>query len=243
MALWRNNFRRRYVFQGTSSLPHWHVVPKRPRKEPAMRPLTRLRSICFSTWIALLGAAGAWGQGIALDGAGPINRSMGGAATAAPIDATGGLLWNPASLTGLPTSEIAFGMEMLLPSERISSSIAPNAPRAGSSAHNRQRLDDRRAGRVPHSEHGLGPPLRGLALDVWVGHVWDGGLQRELPRQSHQPRLVPPPNGLGQVFADAQYFQIAPTSPMRSPSGFPSALRRRPRWLGSRPVLSTSSRP
>ena len=40
-------------------------------------------------------------QGIALSGVGPVNRSMGGAATAAPIDAAGALMWNPASISGL----------------------------------------------------------------------------------------------------------------------------------------------
>ncbi len=35
--------------------------------------------------------------GTAVSGTGPINRSMGGAATAAPIDAAGALFWNPAA--------------------------------------------------------------------------------------------------------------------------------------------------
>ena len=42
---------------------------------------------CFLAFAALPGALAA--QGIALSGVGPVNRAMGGAATAAPIDAAG----------------------------------------------------------------------------------------------------------------------------------------------------------
>ena len=72
-----------------------------------------------------------WGQGIALSGVGPVNRAMGGAATALPIDAMGAIHWNPASIGGLENSEVAFGMELLLPTETLSSSVAPDAYGAG----------------------------------------------------------------------------------------------------------------
>ena len=37
-------------------------------------------------------------------GVGPINRSMGGAATAAPLDSAGALYWNPATIGALPSN-------------------------------------------------------------------------------------------------------------------------------------------
>src|SRR5271165_2915472 len=83
--------------------------------------------ILLTAAAALVLARGVNAQGIELDGVGPINRAMGGAATAAPIDSMGAILWNPASISGLPCSELAIGLELLLPSERLSSSIAPGA--------------------------------------------------------------------------------------------------------------------
>jgi long-chain fatty acid transport protein len=77
---------------------------------------------------ALLDASPAWAQaGVVLTGVGPVNRSMAGASTAAPIDATGALYWNPASISGLPQSEIAFGLELLYPHTNLSSSVPANA--------------------------------------------------------------------------------------------------------------------
>ena len=44
------------------------------------------------------------GQGVVLSSAGPINRSMGGAAVAAPLDVMGSLYWNPATLAATAAS-------------------------------------------------------------------------------------------------------------------------------------------
>ena len=48
--------------------------------------------------------------GIVLPGAGPVNRSMGGAAIATALDATGALLWNPAAISGLDGSQVDFAV-------------------------------------------------------------------------------------------------------------------------------------
>lgn len=45
--------------------------------------------------------------GHVLQGSGPVNFSMGGAATALPIDVTGALQWNPATITDFKSTEIA----------------------------------------------------------------------------------------------------------------------------------------
>ena len=84
-------------------------------------------------WIVLfvtatLGFAnGVDAQGIVIPGAGPVNRSMGGAGVAAPLDAAGALLWNPASITGLETSEFVIGAEFLYLDTNVGSTLAPNA--------------------------------------------------------------------------------------------------------------------
>lgn len=65
--------------------------------------------------------------GVMLTGAGPVNRSMGGASTAAPLDATGALYWNPATISALPGSSIDFGVEALYPQTRLSSNYGANS--------------------------------------------------------------------------------------------------------------------
>lgn len=162
-------------------------------------------------------AANANGQGIALDGAGPINRSMGGAATAAPIDATGALLWNPATISGLPSSEIALGLELLMPTEHLGSSIAPGALGGGFPPI---ALSDSTGG-----EPGASP----IPSMAWVHKVEDSrwtyglgmfgiaGFSVNYPGSLTNPVLAPQNNqpggfgGMGHIYADAQFFQIVPT--------------------------------
>ncbi|MCM2374093.1 OmpP1/FadL family transporter [Aporhodopirellula aestuarii] len=62
-------------------------------------------------------------QGIYLTGVGPVNRSMAGAGTAAPLDAVGALAWNPASISGLANNEVGFGVELLLADVELTSSL------------------------------------------------------------------------------------------------------------------------
>ncbi|MDR1964505.1 MAG: outer membrane protein transport protein [Planctomycetaceae bacterium] len=62
-------------------------------------------------------------QGVLLRSLGAVNDSIGSVATATPIDAAGALYWNPASLSGLEKSEISFGVGIIMPKMRVSSSV------------------------------------------------------------------------------------------------------------------------
>ena len=65
---------------------------------------------------------------------------MGGASVATAADASGGLFWNPATISGLDRSEMDFGVEILDPRSRAASSVpagalgplGPPVPLAGS---------------------------------------------------------------------------------------------------------------
>ncbi|MDR1478407.1 MAG: outer membrane protein transport protein [Planctomycetaceae bacterium] len=63
-------------------------------------------------------------QGVMLRGAGAVNTSMSGVATGTPLDAAGALNWNPASISALKKSELSFGLGLVIPNTRVSSSIA-----------------------------------------------------------------------------------------------------------------------
>ena len=82
-----------------------------------LRPLP-LGAPLLAALALVLAAEPAAAQGPVLSGAGPVNRAMGGAAVAAPLDATGTLYWNPAGIGGLPSSELDVGLELLYPRSR-----------------------------------------------------------------------------------------------------------------------------
>src|SRR4051812_23154988 len=65
--------------------------------------------------------------GLATSGVGPINRSMGGAAVAAPLDAAGAIYWNPATIADLGRSEMEFGTGFLVPRTTLSSRVGAGA--------------------------------------------------------------------------------------------------------------------
>jgi long-chain fatty acid transport protein len=58
-----------------------------------------------------------------LRGVGAVNEAVGGTATAMPLDASGALYWNPASISALPKNEMTLGLELIQPHSRVESSI------------------------------------------------------------------------------------------------------------------------
>src|SRR5215831_3551662 len=156
--------------------------------------------------------------GFILTGVGPVNRSMGGASTAAPIDAAGATYWNPASITGLGRSEMEFGVAFLYPISTLSSSVpagalgpfTPPVPLSGST----------------HSEDGVFPlPSFGLVVQSedspWtfgMGVYEVGGFAANYSASTTNPILTPqPPRGIGvgPLFSELQVFQLAPTAAAR----------------------------
>ncbi len=61
-------------------------------------------------------------QGIFLPGAGPINSSMAGASTAAPID-VGASYWNPATISGLERTEFMLASGVILSSTHLTTAL------------------------------------------------------------------------------------------------------------------------
>jgi len=62
---------------------------------------------------------------------------MGGASTAAPLDAAGAGYWNPAAISGLRQSEIMLGNEFIYPDIHLSSAVPANAFGPGTPATDR----------------------------------------------------------------------------------------------------------
>ncbi|HZU38856.1 MAG TPA: outer membrane protein transport protein, partial [Gemmataceae bacterium] len=169
----------------------------------------------FSLLTAALLSGPAFGQtGYILNGQGPVNRSMGGASTAAPIDASGALYWNPASISGLPGSELEAGAELLYIRTKLSSSIPAGSlgfgfPPVGLSGSTNG--DD---GVFPLPNIGLVYKPEASDITYGFGTFLLGGFGNNYPGSTTNPILTPqPPGGLGvgPIFVQLQIMQMAPT--------------------------------
>ncbi len=141
-------------------------------------------------------------QGIAVTGVGPVNRSMGGAGTAAPLDAIGALHWNPGSISALQCNEIGFGTELLSASITLSSNFGPGA--SGSTNSDAGWAAIPTIGWVHH--------LDGTPMTIGMGIYGVAGFKNNMPRDLTNPVLdgttIP---GVGPAFGSAEILQIAPT--------------------------------
>src|SRR5262252_6656358 len=86
---------------------------------------TKIQLSALILFLYCLPASGQTGH--VVHGVGAINQSMGGAGTAMPLDATGALFWNPASITDLMSSEVDINADLALIHSTLSSSLQPNA--------------------------------------------------------------------------------------------------------------------
>ncbi len=157
-------------------------------------------------------------QGIALSGVGPVNRAMGGAGTAAPLDAGGALHWNPASISGMPQSEMMVGLELLLASAELSSRIEPGALGGGFPPVPLSGADRSEPGVSPIPAIALVHKPEDSRWTYGLGLFGIAGFRSNYPASATNPILTPQNNtpggfgGLGRVFAEAEIMQIVPTA-------------------------------
>lgn len=173
--------------------------------------ITPLRRLAFSALLTLLLPNVAAAQGLQLFGIGPVNRSMGGAATAAPIEAIGALAYNPATLTALD-NQLSFGAEAVTPLVDINSSFA---------GHSGQTNSDNGWGAVPS----IGLAWRASPdspITYGFGLFGIAGYSVNYPASTTNPILFPqtptsktPTPGFGNIFADVSILQIVPTAAMK----------------------------
>ncbi|MHC4399871.1 MAG: OmpP1/FadL family transporter [Planctomycetota bacterium] len=167
------------------------------------------------TLIALLGIpAAALAQGIAISGVGPVNRSMGGASVASPIDSAGAIHWNPATISGLGDSEVAFGFELILPSSELSSRIGAGALGGGIPPVELAGTDRSESGVAPVPTVAFVCQPDDSPWSYGLGLFGIGGFVGNYPASATNPVLTPqPPNGfgLGRISAQLDIFQMVPT--------------------------------
>jgi long-chain fatty acid transport protein len=149
-----------------------------------------------------------------LTGVGSGNRSIGGVATALPLDPVGALRWNPATLSGFRQSQMEFSVEALYPRTRISSSVAPNAFGQGFPATTLAGTTDGESGIAPLPSFGLVWVPEESRFTFGFGVTCVGGFSLNYPGSTTNPILTPQPPrgfGVGNLYALFQLFEITPT--------------------------------
>ncbi len=158
-------------------------------------------------------------QGIVAPGAGPINRAMAGASTAAPVD-FGSSYWNPANISGLERPEFLLGTELFIPSTHFQSALPAGAingvlPRQG--RFGTARSD---SGVVPNLATGVAFRLADdspWTLGVGVFGFASGNVNYagnpSIPVLA--PRRSPNYFGVGPIFGNAVFLTVNPMASYR----------------------------
>lgn len=190
-----------------------------PTKTPAA--LRRI-SVWLALAIVIVGSGESpvplMAQGIVISGMGPVNRSMGGAATASPIDSAGALYWNPATIEGLPSSEVSFGFEAILPASELSSTINAGAMGGGLPPVDLAGSDRSESGVAPIPCFALVYKPDDSLFVFGLGLFGIGGFTGNYPASTTNPVLMPPPPngfGIGRISAQLDLMQIVPTMSCR----------------------------
>jgi len=120
---------------------------------------------------------------------------MGGAGTAAPLDAIGALHWNPGSISKLPRNEVSFGIEGLLADISLTSNIGGNSATTSGEA-----------GVALIPSVGWVHHVKDTSVTLGLGLYGIAGFRNNMPADPNNPLLA-----AGPVFADAEIMQVAPT--------------------------------
>lgn len=153
-----------------------------------------LKLLAFAALLLLCHSA-AWGQGTWLSTAGAVNRGMGGASAAAPIDAIGVAYWNPAASSGLVKSELSFGMDELYSNHSISSTLGGVS---GSTNSENGFFPIPTVGWVQHVDE------TPISLCLFVGGV--AGFKTTVNADPTNPIL----GAFGRISSEATFMQVAP---------------------------------
>ncbi len=160
---------------------------------------TKMGIFLVATCSILLVSVYANGQGVVLSASGPVNRSMGGASTAAPLDPIGALYWNPATISGLKSSGMEFGLDTIFANQSVSSSLG------GMRGKTTADIGPAPVPSIGWVHHVEGSPL---TLGLLVNGV--AGFKTNLPADPTNPILAPRPNGLGLVSSQVSFLQLVP---------------------------------
>ncbi|WP_145269329.1 OmpP1/FadL family transporter [Tautonia plasticadhaerens] len=168
-----------------------------------------LGAVLVASWASTAGA-----QGIILPGAGPINRSMAGASTAAPIE-LGGTYWNPALLSAFESNQVLLGSELLIPSTHFTGTLPAGAINGTFPPNDRYGVSRSDSGVASNLATGVSFKLRedspttlGLLVAGFVGGNVNYAGSFSTPLLT--PRVPPDFAGVGPIYGNASMLAITP---------------------------------
>lgn len=175
--------------------------------------MSKLRTVVMIVAVATCSTS-AKAQGVIAPGAGPINRSMAGASTAAPVD-FGSSYWNPANLSGLESGEFLLGSELIIPSTHLTTNVPAGAVNGVFPPQGRYGTSRSDSGVVPNLATGVSfrlspdsPVTFGLGIFGFVGGNVNFAGNPSVPLLTG---YKPPGNfGFGPIFANASFLTINP---------------------------------
>jgi long-chain fatty acid transport protein len=174
---------------------------------------------CLAFIVAMTIHSEVRGQGLIAPSAGPINSSMAGASTAAPVD-FGASYWNPAILSALEDQEVLIGSALTFPSIHLQSALPAGS--VGGIFPPTNRFGEAR------SDGGVGAGLATgfsfrmrddspLTIGLGVFGLAGGGVN--FPGSFSTPILTPrqPPNtfGVGPIFSSISILSITPMASLQ----------------------------
>jgi long-chain fatty acid transport protein len=194
------------------------------------------RSSLAGVLILFASAVAAPAQGLIAPGAGPINRAMAGASTAAPVD-FGSTYWNPANLSGLERNEFLLGSELIIPSTHLTTTLPRGAVNGVFPPENRYGVARSDSGVVPNLATGLAFRLRedspvtfGLGVFGFVGGNVNFAGNPNVPLLA--PRRPPRFFGFGPIWANASLLTFNTSASVRLTDRLS---------VGGGPVISSAS--
>jgi long-chain fatty acid transport protein len=169
------------------------------------RFIVQLAALCVGLGSASLVRA----QGVYIPSVGPVNQSMSGVAAACPIDSIGAINANPATISGLKCSEVAFGLGLVLPTTSIDSSVVSPllGPLGGSS--------DSEPGTCSVPTIGFVQRFQGSPWTIGLGMFGVGGFssnyEASVPPAGNPIFFPQAAGGMGRVYSKGEICQIVPT--------------------------------
>jgi len=146
---------------------------------------------------------------------------MGGVATATPIHALGALHWNPATIAALPSSEMAFGIDGVLPVVDIDSSLGADALAPGVPSVDRAGSSESDGGWFAAPAFGVVQQVDDSPYTYGLGIMTVAGFGQNFSASTTNPILFPDEvdaegvPGFGNIFAEAVFIEIAPVIAMQ----------------------------
>ena len=197
-----------------------------------MRVLRALFLALTASWVVPSASA----QGLISPGAGPINRAMAGASTAAPVD-FGSTYWNPANLSGLDRPEFLLGSELIIPSTHLTTTLPRGTVGGVFPSENRYGVARSDSGVIPNLAAGVAfrlsddsPWTFGMGVFGFVGGNVNFAGSYTTPLLT--PRRPPDTFGFGPIWGNASLLTLTPSASLRLSDRLS---------VGGGPVISTMS--